>query len=48
MSLLVGLTGLHLENESTGAKYGFVRVGWGAIMCACLCAWQLEQESFLF
>ena len=35
MAMLVGLTGLHLENESTGAKYSFVRVGWGAIMCAC-------------
>jgi len=35
MAILVGLTGFHLENKSTGAKYSFFRVGWGAIMCAC-------------
>jgi len=35
MAMLVGLTGLPLENESAGAKYSFVKVGWGAIMCAC-------------
>ena len=27
MAMLVGLTGLHLENESTRVKYSFVRVG---------------------
>jgi len=27
MAMLVGLIGLHLENESTGVKYSFVRVG---------------------
>jgi len=35
MAILAGLTGFHLENESTGAKYILVRVGWGAIVCTC-------------
>jgi len=47
MAMLVGLTGLHLENESTGAKYSFVSIGSNNV-CLLFCAWQLEQESFLF